>query len=369
MKEAIPIYTIPQQFYEKTRDWAQQAAVPPDLLSYYYQVIYPAETLTLPAGKGIDQPRWVTTSAFDEAFLASIPGGRLVTSNAYVVTPDNKRLRDVELDCPLIDFSELPEPQHFKGTVATLIWGWNMPHINACTQNIFGHWFFDLLPRLHLLEKSGISIDKYVIGKLFHPFHYESLAMLGIPLHKCIQVEDADFHLLADRLIVPAVPLMVGKCPPWASHFMAKRLKADRGVKAKKGFERLYITRKDAAARFVTNEDEVLRYLKSKGFREIVLTPLSTAEKIAIFSSAQHIVAPFGSGSINIAFCEPGAALFELAPSTFVDPYFWKLCAHAGVDYYEIVCEVEQPPKPFVGTDNIVVNINKLEHVLKLAGI
>ncbi|SFE15288.1 Protein of unknown function [Paenibacillus algorifonticola] len=350
-------------------DWAKQAAVSPAFLSYYYQTIYPAETLHLPPVRGIDPPRWATECPFDEAFVATIPNGRLATSNCYVVTPDNKRLLDVELNCPLIDFTALPEPKHIAGTVATLVWGWNMPSHGACTHNVFGHWFFDLLPRLHLLEQSGISIDKYVIGKLSHPFHYESLAMLGIPLHKCIQVEDSDFHILADRLIVPAVPVMVGKCPQWASHFIAKRLKHDQQVEKKSGYERIYITRKDAPARFVVNEEEVLRFLATKGFREVVLTPLSTAEKVAIFSSAQFIVAPFGSGSINIAFCEPGAALVELSPITVVDPYFWKLCAHAGVNYYEVVCGVEQPPKAFVGTDNIVVDLPKLAHVLQLAGI
>lgn len=362
------MFTIPNQFHNKTRDWIESSGISPALMPYFYQVIHPAQTIALPGVKGIDPPRWVQECSFDEAFTAIIPNGRVMTSNCYVVTPDNKRLRDVELDCPLIDLTELPAPEFRNETIANLVWGWNMPHLHIGTQNTFGHWFFDILPRLHLLEQSGISIDKYLIGKLKYPFHYESLRMLGIPMDKIIEVDKPDFHLQASALIVPAVPLMVGKCPPWGSHFIAKRLKHDKAIKKQKGYERIYITREDAAARFVVNEDEVMQMLEKKGFRKIVLTPLSTEEKIAIFSSARMIVAPFGSGSVNVAFCEPGAALVELAPNTFADNYFWKLCGHARVHYYEVVCEVEQPPQALVGMDNIVVDMNKLEIVLRMAG-
>ncbi|MFF2484534.1 glycosyltransferase family 61 protein [Paenibacillus sp. NPDC058071] len=360
------MYTVPNEFHEKLIDWAK-ATFPPSVLPQFYKPVYPAEIVTLPGIRGIDPPRWAQICGFEEAYAAIIPKGRVATSNCYVITPDNKRVRDVEYDCPFFTNAKLPDPVYTDKTVATVLWGWNIP--GSRTHNVFGHWFFDILPRFHLLERSGIPIDYYLIGKLEHPFQYESLQMLGIPQEKLIEVERLDFHLIAEQLVVPAVPVMVGKCPPWASRYITAKLKHEQSIPKAEGYERIYITRQDAAARFVVNEDEVLQYLSAKGFRKILLTPLTTEQKVSIFSAARIIVAPYGSGSANVAFCEPGASLFELSPNNLADNYFWKLCGHAGVHYHEILCEVEQPPKAVLGSDNLIVNMNKLKQVLSLSGI
>lgn len=359
-------YTIPKESYKKAKDWAQ--TLPANEAKERYKVIYPAETIQLPSPRSVDPHRWISTCQYDEAFVVSIPEGRLMTSHLYVITPDNKRLGDLELYDIGYENMVLEEPDYYAGTVASLFWGWNFPTpMNRGTHAVFGHWFFDILPRIHLLEKSGISIDKYVLPKLTYSFQYESLKLLGIPFKKIIQADQTDFHLKAKTLIVPAVPLMIGKCPPWASHYIADQMKNKRKIRKRYGYERIYITREDAEARHVVNEDEVLRYLHTKGFKKIVLTPMTTEEKIEVFASAKVIVAPFGSGSINVAFCEPGASLIELAPVSFVDNYFWKLCCHAGLDYYELLCKVE--PQAHVGADNIIVDIGKLDHYMRLNGI
>ncbi|WP_282938342.1 glycosyltransferase family 61 protein [Paenibacillus sp. RC67] len=363
------MYKIPEQYYLKTVDWAMEAATSELYeLNDLYKVVYPAETSLLPTPKGLESARWPLECKIDEAFVAIIPYGRVVTGNCYVVTPNHKRLYDLEFAYEY-PFTELPPFEYSEETIATVVWGWNLFEENIYTQNIYGHWFFDILPRFHLLEQCGIPIDKYLIGKLFHPYQYESLSLLGIPMDKLIEVDSDDYHLIAKQLLAPSVPVMLGKCPKWAYDYIRTRLKEDHPMQKVKGYDRIYITRKDAAKRYVVNEDQVIELLKKRGFHVIVLTPLSTQEKIAIFSSAQVIVAPFGSGSANIVFSEPGTKLIELSPITVVDTYFWKLCSHGEIDYYELICDVEQPPKQAVGSDNIVVDLARLEKTLQLAGL
>lgn len=362
------MYTIPDQYYGRTKEWAISYAnehrIPIEAI---YKVIHPQETLALRPTKGFDPMRWPTACYYEEAFVATVPSGRLATGNCYVITPDNKRLLDVEYFYPY-DMLSLPPPVYQSGTVGTVVWGWNIPEL-VFTQAIFGHWFFDILPRFHLLQQSGVHIDKYVIGKLTHSFQYESLDMLGIPLERLIQADRNEFHIMAERLLVPAVPWMTGKGPRWAYEYIRRQLKDNHPVQPISGYERIYVSRQDAFARYVINEDEVLELLHSKGFTKIVLTPLTTAEKIAIYSSAQAVVAPFGSGNINFAFCNPGTKVIEMTPHTVTDDYFWKISNHAGLDYYEIICDIEYPAKPVGGADNLYVDVNKLRHVLHLAGI
>lgn len=363
------MFTIPDQYYGRTKEWAFSYANAHQIpIETIYKVIHPQETLALRPTKGFDSMRWPTICNYGEAFVATVPSGRLATENCYVITPDNKRLLDVEYFYPPHDKLSLPPPKYHPGTVGTVQWGWNILGV-AFTQAIFGHWFFDILPRFHLLQHSGIPIDKYIIGKLTHPFQYESLDMLGIPFEKLIQVEQNDFHLVADLLLVPAVPWIIGKSPRWAFQYIHQQLKANHPPHPVRGCERIYVSRQDAYARYVINEEEVMELLQAKGFTRIVLTPLTTAEKIAIFSSAHTIVAPFGSGNINFAFCNPGTKVVELTPHTVTDDYFWKISNHAELDYYEIICDIEYPAKPVGGADNIVVDMNKLQQVLRIAGI
>lgn len=362
------MFTIPDQYYGRTKEWAIFYANGHQIpIETIYKVIHPQETLVLRPTKGFDPMRWPIVCSYEEAFVATVPTGRLATGNCYVITPDNKRLLDVEYFYPY-NMSILPPPIYQSGTVGTVVWGWNIPEV-AFTQAIFGHWFFDILPRFHLLQQSGACIEKYVIGKLTHSFQYESLDMLGIPRDKIIQVEQNDFHLVADQLLVPAVPWMIGKSPRWAYQYIRHQLKDNHLINPIPGYERIYVSRQDAYARYVINEDEVMELLQSKGFTKIVLTPLTTTEKIAMYSSAEVIVAPFGSGNINFAFCNPGTKVIELTPHTITDDYFWKISNHAGLDYYEVICDIEYPAKPVGGADNLVVNMDKLQNVLLLAGI
>jgi len=361
------MYPILDQYYNKTIDWFTDVTSNVSISPNQYHIIHPKETIQLSPPKGVDLVRWPTECHFDEAFVAVIPNGRVVTGNCCVVTPNNKRLLDTEYYYnPSI---ELQAPEYRKETVATLVWGWNSPSLSYYTHAVYGHWFFDYLPRIHLLERSGIPIDKYLIGKLTHPFQYESLNMLDFPMDKLIQVDRDDFHLIADRLVVPAVPVNLGKSPKWAYQFIHKRLKEDHVIPKKSGYERIYISRQDAFARFVINEDEVMNYLQQKGFTRVVTTPLSTIEKISLFSAAEVIVSPFGSNNANLAFCNPGTKVIEMSPITVVDDYFWKISNYAQLDYYEMVCDIELPPKPIGGIDNLIVDINKLAQVLALAGV
>lgn len=284
-----------------------------------------------------------------------------------VITPDNKRLKDTEFSYPYD--KELASASYSPETVATLIWGLNMPSIQAYTQSNYGHWLIDIVSRYHLLEQSGIPIDKYVIGKLTGAFQVEALQRIGIPLDKVVVVDDEHFHLQAKRLVVPAVPCMIGGVPRWACQYIRSCFKEKAHVTPIPGYERLYVSCQDAKGRFVINEAEVMKVLEPEGFKKVTVGSLTIREQVNLFSSAQAVVAPTGANNTNFMFCRPGTRVIEFSARTMRDSFFWKLASYVHLDYYHIECDIELPPKLIGGTDVIIVDMDKMNKVLELDGI
>ena len=145
---------VPNDVYKTTLDWIVDHVAEQEMIKQYYKVIYPRHTIVHDPPKGMTPLRWDPACVFNEAFVAVIPGGR-VLSTGYVITPNNRRILDVEFTLDY-NLNALPPAKHTTETVAVLSWGMHIPNQNAFTQNNYAHWLFDILPRLHLYEKSGI---------------------------------------------------------------------------------------------------------------------------------------------------------------------------------------------------------------------
>jgi hypothetical protein len=363
------IVEIPSEIYAQTHDWAREAANGNSKIeNELFQVIYPKETIHFDAPNGCELPGRQLNWTFKDAFVAVIPNGR-VLSTGYIITPENKRLGDVEL--PLSYPIKVLSPTNYTSeTVASLIWGESRPEIKAFTQNNYGHWLLDILSRIHLLEKSGLKIDKYVTGELLFPHQYESLELLGIKESQLIQIDHPSFHLQAQQLVVTAVPRLLGSgaYPRWIYEYYRK-LFASHDFQTMEGFERIYISRKDASARFVLNEDEVMEVLVKKGFKKIILSGMSFMDQIRLFSSARVIVSSVGANLTNVLFCQPATKIIELSPQTMKEVAYWQLSSYAKLEFHQIICNIEQPPKSTGGKDNLIVDIHKLLEMLEGAGV
>jgi len=99
------------------------------------------------------------------------------------------------------------------------------------------------------------------------------------------------------------------------------------------GGRRLYISRRDAGARRLVNEDDVSALLERHGFETIVLTGQPVAEQIALFASASHVVGAHGAGLGNVIFCPNNAALCELQMSSSINWSIRRLAAVFGLRY------------------------------------
>ncbi|MBO2944058.1 glycosyltransferase family 61 protein [Paenibacillus sp. F411] len=293
------------------------------------------------------------------SFAAVLPYGRICKDGMLVLTKRFQLLQDISFTFqgehlkPVRRIQMLQQwrekPARFLGRTAAYL-------CSASPGNYF-HWMLDVLPRLYLLEQSGIPVDTYIMNRTtLHAFHKETLAAVNISPH---QILDARLHLQVKRLVVTSpitryqfnvqpyvIPVSI---PKWACHYLRSVFipsELDHLGTAGKG-RYLYISRRHAVYRKVVNEPELTEALSTLGFKVVQLEHLRHAEQVQLFVEAAFIVAPHGAGLTNTVFCRPGTRIIELFASNYTPSYYEMISAHMGLDYHRMVSEPEEASLDF----------------------
>ena len=243
------------------------------------------------------------------------------------------------------------------------------------------HWMNDVLPRLAVLVKSGFeldTIDHFIVGRLKHPFHHESMQAFGIDesrIHLCQHEE----YVTGDEVIVPcyganSLGLAQGRwAPEFLSQTFAPEAKPDQT-------SRLYISRGSEGARGISNESDLISFLESQDFKVVRAEGLSIREQAAMFAAAKVILGPHGAGFSNIAFCQPGTCVIELFNS-HIAPCFWTLSHHMQLQHHVHFCgDFDETARPNdfeqyhrTADDRrrspFTVNVQEIELVLRSIGV
>lgn len=351
-------------FYPTARDWSIACKTNQ---SYYY--FYQEEEIHIPEPIGIEKViKWnqlVNAKKVSEQFVVDIPQGRFWGEEyGAVITPDHKIIEDASREMfasYVFANKKIPFSKDEDNNIALLY--------SYYAKNYF-HFMFDVVARLHLLQKSKIPINRFVTNSQL-PFQDELLSLLGIGKEKRIEF-DTNLHFKANHLIIPSyIQSVKGIYPKWACDFLRKELLLKRKVKKIQGYERIYISREKAQHRKVTNEDEVMSLLKQYGFKRVILESEPVTRQIELFHSAEIVVSPLGAGLTNLLFSKPGTKVIEFFSPTWVRPVFRLMSHYMGLDYYYFMGEPIPVKYKFndyrqLG-DDITLNIDKLENALSYA--
>jgi hypothetical protein len=119
--------------------------------------------------------------------------------------------------------------------------------------------------------------------------------------------------------------------------------------------------------RKLLNEDEIVDYLKTKGFVEVFTENLSTHEKILLFNNAEHVIGPIGGGLCNTLFSNKKTKLTVLNSPTFFDINYRFLFSFENVNY-EILDISEHTEKSKIKKFMRVKFDNKVGEVVDIDG-
>jgi hypothetical protein len=204
-----------------------------------------------------------------------------------------------DFDYALFDFSycanevfEIDEPCIFLGS----------------NQN-YGHWLLDFLPKLYVIEQfEHLKNLPIVVGKL-KEYQKESLELIGIDKnHPIIEIPQ-------DKgLLYKFKKVFLSSKPPYGvvKDFLRKKLV--KSIPRQGKGRRLYLSRKNQGVRNrVYNEDEISAFLQILGFEVIFPERLSIRETVEIFSQAEMIVSSVGAEFTNIAFTDNCAVILLMS--------------------------------------------------------
>lgn len=361
----------PAGYYKTTRDWATTLEKQHALK--LFKEFSLGRTNFKSKAKGIEPCRWTFMPQPPRQFLAIVPWGRVWGINGSVIAPDNKLLWDVSyefnrsVDKHSLFFEKtLPPVTYTSKTLAVVT--------AQCSFNYF-HWMFDVLARIAFLGQASIKFDQFVLNRgkyylqKYCKFQDESLELLGIAKEKLVEC-DKQTHIQAKQLIVSSMAGYTAYVPKSVCELLRREFLEKNNFMKQEGYERIYVSREDALHRNVLNEVDVFNVLAEHGFKMVKLSQMSFTEKIQLFHSAEVIVSPHGASLSNLIFCNPGVKVIEFFSPTYVLPCFYIISDHMNLDYYYLVGEkvIDQHDR-MVHRDPILISLEKLPRILKMAGI
>lgn len=198
--------------------------------------------------------------------------------------------------------------------------------------NNYYHFLVDVLLRYAQAADEGTLPDDFIFVSTapLRSFQARLVELLGIDVavHDTVRVKE---------LVVPPSQRQ-GLSYSAPALRTLRRLYLDKlglGNDSPRG--RIYISRRGASNRRITNEEELTALLRERGYQIVVPDALGVDAQIALFCSADVVVGPHGAGLANILF-QHTPVLVELLPD---DDFRWghyaALCASLGGHYHNVI--------------------------------
>ncbi|MDD4192533.1 MAG: glycosyltransferase 61 family protein [Mangrovibacterium sp.] len=231
------------------------------------------------------------------------------------------------------------------------------------------HWFTETLPRLYKakdhLKKNSLVVLPANCNK---DFIRESIALSGF--RSCFIGHPFRKLDLPRAFFLPHT-IASGRVDADITNGLRRFLVgAVAGNTAKRGADRLYISRQQAGVRRLLNENEAIVVLQKYGFTAIRMEDFSWPEQVRIMKNARHVVSPHGAGLTNMMFIPDKACILELLPvrlNNTVNFCYFNLASALGHTYFYQLRNFQDRSGVKDGGDaNYAVDLQELEHNLKL---
>lgn len=233
----------------------------------------------------------------------------------------------------------------------------------------FGYffWLTDALPKL--IKTKGLHKEV----ELIYPENWDAIPFVAdtlklFPDLKAKRIESG-VHLQVNKLILPETRQWSNAIDPaeisLVRDFLFEKLEEKKVLK--NYGTRIFISRKKAARRKITNYVEVEDLLDSHGFKLVCLEDYSFLEQVSIMKHAKYVIGVHGAGLANILFMKKEGHVVELSPTitnkkSFRIP-FWRLANAIDGRFSILFCQSEHKDDNVYDND-LIVSIDDMRDLL-----
>lgn len=197
----------------------------------------------------------------------------------------------------------------------------------------YAHWLFDIVPKLIIVSEfcKLKKINYFYFSKL-NNFQKESLKFMKIDQARFIDSNKLR-HIESEKLIAVTHPNYFKKTiffahsnlPKWIIYSL-KNIFLKKKVK-KSFYKKIFIDRSDSTQKHckLINNNEVIIFLKKKGFKILQLNKIKFFNQISIFKNCKEIIAPHGAGLANLTFCKSGTKVSEIIPKNIKNNVYKRI--------------------------------------------
>ena len=203
-----------------------------------------------------------------------------------------------------------------KGRLAILSQG-------ASGYNNYAHFLFDIVPKIKLISLA-INLEKinfFYFSKL-NKYQKKIFKNLGLTERKIID-SNKYRHVQSNKIIGVSHPNYFkgtissahSKMPRWIVKYLRSKFLKKKNTNY--NFNKIYIDRSDSNLKHckIINNNEIKKFLRSHGFKNLKLTDFNFQKQINIFRNAKLIIGPHGAGFANLVFCKKRTKVIEIKPS------------------------------------------------------
>lgn len=344
--------------------WLAQAGATPDVVGI-------RETIRLeepPVFGEPDAERFAGAVPGYVRYATILRGATIFAKSSLVLTSDGSVLNDTLADARFGEFLTLNHDPVVLLTngerllldlekhkvedidAGVMLSGWGSEH--------FGHWVPEYLGRLaYLVGHPRFAHLPIIVDSDMPPQHLEYLAML-VP-GRIVQIQPGGGLRCGELLVASPscfFPINLepghtvpqenqGGLPTDSLRFIQETVLQHAPTPFVRG-RKLYLSRKTRQWRRLLNEDEISAALAARGFEVLFPEEMSFAEQVAMFQSAEVVVAPNGSSLLNAVFAPTDLKLIVLSQrGLFNWATFYGPMRELGYDLVFLCSELETNQK------------------------
>jgi capsular polysaccharide biosynthesis protein len=197
----------------------------------------------------------------------------------------------------------------------------------------YGHFLLDCMTTLLSISRQGLTESHpALVPGILKKWHRDLLSRMG---EIGCQVE------VTEQIIQVGDLLYASPMAHYLSYAgdLLKDLRTRMWRGEARGGRRIYFSRRGDTKREMTNEAQLERGLRERGFEIIMPETLSIDEQTDLMAGTSLLVGAVSAGFANCLFMPSGARIVEIQPSNYLQSWVRAMCDVLGMEWYPFFCQ------------------------------